>query len=76
MTGESYLQLAATNRDQADGMVDVLRMHGFTALDYEAPEKPGIFRVLVGPIKEGEGKLRADLTGKGFQGREAIRKTF
>jgi cell division septation protein DedD len=75
--GQSYLQLAATNRDQADGMVDVLRMHGFQALDYEAPEKPGIFRVLVGPIKDGDqNKLRADLQGKGFQGREAIPKKF
>lgn len=74
--GESYLQVAATGKDQADGLVDVLRMHGFSALDYEVPEKAGTFRVLVGPIKEGENKLRADLTGKGFQGRDAILKKF
>jgi hypothetical protein len=47
------------------------------ALDYEAPEKRGLFRVLVGPIRQGQmNKFRADLQGKGFQGGEAIRKTF
>lgn len=75
--GESYLQLAATGKDQADALVDVLRKNNFPALDYEVPEKPGIFRVLVGPIKDGEtNKLRADLQGKGFQGRDAIPKKF
>ncbi len=75
--GETYLQLAATGKDQADALVDVLRKNSFSALDYEAPEKPGVFRVLVGPIKDGEtNKVRADLQGKGFQGRDAIPKKF
>ncbi len=77
VAGESYLQLAATGKDQADALVDVLRKNGFKSLDYEVPEKPGTFRVLVGPIKDGEReKLRADLQGKGFQGRDAIPKKF
>jgi cell division septation protein DedD len=72
-----YLQLVATAKGQADDLVDVLRKNGFRALNYEVPEKPGLFRVLVGPVKDGEmNKLRADLQGKGFQGREAIPKKF
>ena len=72
-----YLQLVATAKGQADDLVEVLRKNGFRALNYEVPEKPGLFRVLVGPIKDGEmNKLRADLQGKGFQGREAIPKKY
>jgi hypothetical protein len=72
-----YLQLVATAKGQADDLVDVLRKNGFRALDYEVPEKPGLFRVLVGPVKDGEmNKLRAELQGKGFQGREAIPKKY
>ncbi len=72
-----YLQLVATAKGQADDLVAVLRKNGFRALDYEVPEKPGLFRVLVGPVKDGEmNKLRADLQGKGFQGREAIPKKY
>jgi cell division septation protein DedD len=77
VAGETYLQLVATGKDQADAMVDVLRKNSFRALDYEAPEKPGTFRVLVGPIKDGEReKVRAELQGKGFPGRDAIPKKF
>jgi cell division septation protein DedD len=76
-TSGDYLQLVATAKGQADDLVDVLRKNGFKALNYEVPEKPGLFRVLVGPVKDGEmNKLRADLQGKGFQGREAIPKKF
>ena len=72
-----YLQLVATAKGQADDLVEVLRKNGFRALNYEVPEKPGLFRVLVGPVKDGEmNKLRADLQGKGFQGREAIPKKY
>jgi len=72
-----YLQLVATAKGQADDLVAVLRKNGFRALNYEVPEKPGLFRVLVGPVKDGEmNKLRADLQGKGFQGREAIPKKY
>jgi cell division protein FtsN len=72
-----YLQLVATAKGQADDLVAVLRKNGFRALNYQVPEKPGLFRVLVGPVKDGEmNKLRADLQGKGFQGREAIPKKY
>ncbi len=69
--------MAATGKDEADALVDVLRKNSFQALDYEMPEKPGTFRVLVGPVKDGDSnKLRTELQGKGFQGREAFPRKF
>jgi cell division septation protein DedD len=74
--GETYLQLAATAKTEADIFVDVLRKNGFNSIDYEMPEKPGRYRVLVGPIADGElNKMKADLQGKGF-GNGAIKRTF
>jgi hypothetical protein len=76
-SGQAYLQLAATSRHEADIMVDVLRKKGFKSLSAEIEEKPGTFRVLVGPIAEGgTNKLRSDLQGSGFPGNAAIRRTF
>jgi cell division septation protein DedD len=71
------LQLAATTRREADIEVDVLRKKGFKAMAAEIPEKPGMFRVLVGPIPEGEvNKTKTDLNSAGFPGDKAIRRTF
>ena len=43
----------------------------------EIDEKPGTFRVLVGPITDTTAnKMRADLQGAGFPGNAAIRRTF
>ena len=76
-TGQAYLQLAATSKREADVMVDVLRQKGFKALAAEIAEKPGTFRVLVGPVSEGTtNSLRADLQKSGFPGNAAIRRTF
>ena len=73
----TFLQLAATTEREADAMVDVLRKNGFKASRQEVPEKAGLFRVLVGPVVDGElNKTRADLQGKGFPGNAAIRRTF
>ena len=75
--GQTYLQLVATTKHDADATVDVLRKNSFPALDAEVPEKPGMFRVLVGPLAPGDvNKTKADLQGKGFPGNAAIRKTF
>jgi len=58
-------------------MVDVLRNKGFPALALEVPEKPGLSRVLIGPLHEGElDKTRADLRSRGFPGDSAIKRTF
>ncbi len=75
--GQSYLQLAATTKREADVMIDVLRQKGFKALASEIEEKPGTFRVLVGPVAEGgRNALRADLQKSGFPGNAAIPRTF
>jgi cell division septation protein DedD len=77
VAGQTYLQLAATSRHEADIMVDVLRKKSFRAMAAEIEEKPGTFRVLVGPITETTAnKMRADLQGAGFPGNAAIRRTF
>jgi outer membrane biosynthesis protein TonB len=75
--GQTYLQLAATSKHEADIMVDVLRKKSFKAMAAEIDEKPGTFRVLVGPITDtASNKMRADLQGAGFPGNAAIRRTF
>jgi cell division septation protein DedD len=77
VAGQTYLQLVATTKRDADAEVEVLRKNSFPALDSEVPEKPGLFRVLVGPLPPGDlNKMKAELQGKGFQGNAAIRKTF
>ena len=77
VAGETYLQLAATSQHEADIMVDVLRKKKFRAMAAEIDEKPGTFRVLVGPITDTTAnKMRADLQGEGFPGNAAIRRTF
>jgi hypothetical protein len=75
--GLAYLQLAATSQHEADIMVDVLRQKSFKAMAAEIPEKPGTFRVLVGPVTDASAnKTRADLQAAGFPGNAAIRRTF
>jgi len=75
--GRSYLQLAATSKREADVLVDVLRQKGFKALNAEIPEKPGTWRVLVGPVAEGgTNALRSELQKSGFPGNAAIPRTF
>ena len=77
IAGQTYLQLVATTKHDADAEVEVLRKNSFPALDSEIPEKPGLFRVLVGPLPPGDlNKVKVELQGKGFQGNAAIRKTF
>jgi outer membrane biosynthesis protein TonB len=76
-SGQTYLQLAATSKHEADIMVDVLRKKSFKAMAAEIDEKPGTFRVLVGPITDTTAnKMRADLQSAGFPGNAAIRRTF
>ncbi len=77
VAGQTYLQLAATSQHEADIMVDDLRKKSFRAMAAEIDEKPGTFRVLVGPITDTTAnKMRADLQGAGFPGNAAIRRTF
>jgi outer membrane biosynthesis protein TonB len=75
--GETYLQLAATAKAEADVMLDVLHKKGFKAIATQIPDRPGLYRVFVGPIADTDvNKTRSDLHGAGFPGDKAIRKTF
>jgi len=77
VTGQAYLQLAATSQHEADIMVDVLQKKGFRAMAAEIEEKPGTYRVLVGPVLDNTtNKIRADLQASGFPGNAAIRRSF
>lgn len=66
-TGQTYLQLTALARRDAQIIVDALRKKGFPALLAEAPNK--LFRVLVGPYPDRDslGKAKSDLEGAGFK---------
>lgn len=74
----TYLQLSATTQKaEAEIMVDVLRKKSFPALLAEIPERPGTFRVLVGPLPDADvNKTRAELDSASFSGKEALKKTF
>jgi len=76
-SGQTYLQLAATAKTEADVMVDVLHQKNFKAIAVEIPEKPGVFRVLVGPLGDGTlNKTKSDLISSGFPGDKAIKKVY
>ena len=74
-SGKTYLQLSAIDHDKAEIMVEMLRKKSFSAIAAEIPEKPGVFRVLVGPLSD-VNKTRADLQNENFPGKEALVKTF
>jgi cell division septation protein DedD len=76
-SGRTYLQLSAIERDKAEIMVELLRKKNFSAIAAEIPEKPGVFRVLVGPISEADiNKTRAALQDASFPGKDAVKRTF
>jgi cell division septation protein DedD len=76
-SGKTYLQLSAIDHDAAEIMVELLRKKSFAAITAEVPEKPGVFRVLVGPVAEADvNKIRTDLQNASFPGKDAIKRTF
>jgi cell division septation protein DedD len=76
-SGKTYLQLSAIDHDKAEIMVEMLHKKSFPAIAAEIPEKPGVFRVLVGPISDADiNKLRSDLQNASFPGKEAVKRTF
>ena len=74
-SGKTYLQLSAIDHDKAEIMVELLHKKNFPAIAAEIPEKPGVFRVLVGPVAD-VNKTRADLQNASFPGKEALVKNF
>ena len=76
-TGQTYLQLVATAKAEADVMVDVLHQKNFKAIAVQIPEKPELYRVLVGPLADGTlNKTKSDLQSSGFPGDKAIKKVY
>ena len=76
-SGKTYLQISAVDRDKAEIYVERLRKQNFSAIMAEIPEKPGVFRVLVGPISDSDiNKTRAALQEASFPGKEAVKRTF
>jgi hypothetical protein len=76
-SGRTYLQLSAIDHDKAEIMVELLRKKSFPAIAAEIPEKPGVFRVLVGPLSEADvNKTRTDLQNASFPGKEAVKRIF
>jgi len=76
-SGKTYLQLSAIDHDAAEIMVELLRKKSFSAITAEVPEKPGVFRVLVGPVAESDvAKTRTDLQNASFPGKDAIKRTY
>jgi cell division protein FtsN len=71
--GQTFLQVAAVRRPEAELMVDVLKRRGFSARVAPVPDKPE-FRVLVGPLQDSAAlaKTQADLQLAGF--RSIVRK--
>ena len=75
--GQTYLQLVATAKAEADVMVDLLHKKNFKAVAVEIPEKPGTYRVFVGPLADGTlNKTKSDLQASSFPGDKAIKKVF
>jgi len=73
----TYLQLAARTKDEADSMVDALRQKKFAVITAAIPEKPGLFRVLVGPLAEAQvDKTKNDLQSAGFSADKSFKRNF
>lgn len=71
----TYLQLAAGPHPQ--NLLERLRKDGFPAVDVEIPGRPGVRRVLVGPLADNKiAAMRAELERKGLQGNAAIPRVF
>jgi cell division protein FtsN len=71
--GQTFLQVAAVKRTEAELIVDVLKKKGFSALIAPVPNET-LFRVLVGPLKDSAtmAKTKTDLEQAGF--RSFVRK--
>ena len=76
--GQTYLQVAAVQRAEAELFVDVLAKKGFHALYTPVPDKPASYRVLVGPFKEASAiaQARTDLQKAGFKGFDALVRKY
>jgi cell division protein FtsN len=71
--GQHYLQVQALPTEQAILVVEVMRKKGFPATTETVPTKPGLTRVLVGPIPAASAnEMKDKLEAAGFKGKQAI----
>lgn len=68
-SGQEFLQVAATGRDEAEAVADVLHKKGFRAHAVPKPGNSKIYRVLIGPIRDAGdlSSTRDALRGTGFR---------
>lgn len=75
--GRIYLQLSATDKVKAETMVDLLRSRSLPGMAAPITDRPGLYRVLVGPMAEsGVQDMRSKLKAAGFPADQAINRTF
>jgi cell division protein FtsN len=65
-TGQTFLQVTAVGRDEAEAIADVLQKKGFHAHAVPKPGSAKLYRVIVGPVRDA-----ADLSST----RDSLRKT-
>ena len=71
----TYLQVGVGPHPR--DLIERLRKSGFSGIAIEVPGRPGLRRVLVGPLQEGSvADIRAELNSKGLPGDSAISKVF
>jgi cell division septation protein DedD len=76
--GQTYLQVTAVARAEAELFVDVLGKKGFHAIYTPVPDRSQWYRVLVGPFHDAAAvaQARADLNKAGFKGYEALLRKY
>ncbi len=67
--GQTFLQVAAVKKPQADMLVEVLKEKGFRAVSSETAPGAELYRALVGPLRDAAelARTKADLENAGFK---------
>ena len=75
--GRHYLQVQALPSEQAGVVLEVLRKKGFSATTEPVPNKPGLTRILVGPVTPAAApEMKDNLDTAGFKGKQSILRKF
>ena len=67
--GQTFLQVAAVKKPQADMLVEVLKEKGFRAVTSQTAPGAELYRALVGPLRDAAelARTKADLENAGFK---------
>lgn len=76
--GRRYLQLAAIDKASAEVQADLIRSRsGLPAIAAPIPDRPDLYRVLVGPINDDAVEsTKSKLSSSGFPAKDAISRVF